>query len=69
MITNKAIPKAPALPEDPKDPKDPSVQEEKSKEGSKLPETATPIFNYVLVGIILLLIGIVFFRLTRRKEQ
>lgn len=42
-------------------------QEPLTSSGQKLPGTATPIFRYLLTGVILSLIGIIFFFMKRKK--
>ncbi|WP_182201150.1 isopeptide-forming domain-containing fimbrial protein [Paraliobacillus salinarum] len=53
-------PEKPETPEGPKQPNDP---------GQKLPNTATDMFNYQLIGIVLTLLGLISLILIRRKKE
>lgn len=46
-----------------------SVEEDKDKKGGLLPSTATGIFNWVLVGGVLIIIGFAFFIINKRKSS
>src|SRR5699024_10376994 len=78
-ITNTLIPEDPKDPEDPQDPEkpeDPKDQEdpgspsepEDTDEDNKLPKTATNVFNLMLIGFGLALVGIVSLFFRRRKN-
>ncbi len=79
IVENKAIPSiTPEDPEKPVDgkPSDPEKTGETQKKpdqsgqnGSKLPNTATTLFNYALAGIILLCAGLLLARISRKKQQ
>ncbi len=79
IVENKAIPSI--TPEDPEQPVDgtPGDSEktdetqkkpdQSDQDGSKLPNTATTLFNYALAGIILLCAGLLLARVSRKKQQ
>lgn len=67
----------PTDPTDPADPTDPvdqegdrsPVEEDSYKSGEELPQTATSIFNYLLVGFLLVLVGIGTILFKRKKQK
>ncbi|GIN98278.1 hypothetical protein J6TS1_41480 [Siminovitchia terrae] len=85
IVENKAIPSTtpedpekpvdgkPTNPEKPgethKKPDQSGQNDQNGQNGSKLPNTATTLFNYALAGIILLLAGLLVARISRKRQQ
>ena len=78
-ITNTLIPEDPKDPEDPQDPEKPEnpkdqedpgspSEPEDTDEGNKIPKTATNVFNLMLIGFGLTLVGFVSLFFRRRKN-